>query len=162
MLDGTINSPEPNTPLAAHSIFFEILGDLGFPGFLLFMAILVTGFYNLRRILRLTRGDPSLIWAYDLAVLFRVSLVVFIVCGALLSAAYFELLYIMLSQISVLRRHLEETTPAAAKPRPGWLAPAYDAPPGGSWTQEGGTLLTRAGLEESGETGKNPGFRDRR
>ena len=114
-LDGVIASPEPTVAIAAHSIYFQTLGDLGFPGFLLFVAILFTGFRNVGRILRCTRDNESLIWAHDLAVLFRLSLIVFMVCGALLSAAYFELLYIMLTQISVLRRHLEETAATAAQ-----------------------------------------------
>lgn len=143
-LDGTVDSPEPNVALAAHSIYFQTLGDLGFPGFFLFMAILATGFRNLSRILHIARGEESLAWAYDLAVLFRMSLVVFMVCGALLSAAYFELLYIMLSQVSVLRRHLEETV--AAKPRPGRF----------------GTLLTPAELAENDETRGNTGIPGRR
>jgi probable O-glycosylation ligase (exosortase A-associated) len=120
-MDGIIDSPEPELPIAAHSIYFQTLGDLGFPGFFLFMAILAVGFRNIARILRVARHDESLIWARDLAVLFRLSLIVFMVCGALLSAAYFELLYIMLTQVSVLRHHLEETAVAAAKPRPGYL-----------------------------------------
>ena len=124
-LDGFIASPEPTIAYAAHSIYFQTLGDLGFPGFFLFMAILFAGFRNLGRILRTTRGNESLIWAYDLAVLFRLSLIVFVVCGALLSAAYFELLYIMLTQVSVLRRHLEETAVATAKPR---LSHVVEAP----------------------------------
>ncbi len=114
-LDFLIESPEPTAALAAHSIYFEALGDLGFSGFFLFLAILATGFRNLGRILRTTRGNDSLLWAYDLAVLLRVSLVIFVICGALLSAAYFELLYILLTQISVLRRHVEETVPAARR-----------------------------------------------
>ena len=123
MLDGIVDSPEPTIAFAAHSIYFETLGDLGFPGFFLFMAILATGFRNVRRILRVTRNDESLIWARDLAVLFRLGLIVFMVCGALLSAAYFELLYIMLTQVSVLRHHLEETV-VTAKSR---LVPSYDS-----------------------------------
>lgn len=116
-----VYSPEPTIAYAAHSIYFQTLGDLGFPGFFLFMAILFTAFRNLGRILRATRGNESLLWAYDLAVMFRLSLVVFMTCGALLSAAYFELLYIMLTQICILRRHLEETVPATTtgKPRRG-------------------------------------------
>ncbi len=126
MLDGTIDSPEPRGPLAAHSIYFQTLGDLGFPGFFLFMAILFTGFRNLGRVLSITRGNESLLWAYDLALLFRLSLIVFMVCGALLSAAYFELLYIMLTQASILRRHLEETA-VAVKPRPSLSAETQNA-----------------------------------
>lgn len=114
MLD-FIYSPEPTGVLAAHSTYFETLGDLGFPGLLLFLAILFTGFRNLALIRRCARGNPSLAWADDLAVMFRVTLVIYMVSGAALSVAYFELLYIMLTQISVLRRHLEES--AALRPR---------------------------------------------
>ena len=121
-LDGIIDFPEPEAAFAAHSIYFETLGDLGFPGFFLFLAILFTGFRNVHHILRYTRKNESLIWARDLAVLFRLGLIVFMVCGALLSAAYFELLYILLTQVSVLRRHLEETV-VVARPR---LVPIYD------------------------------------
>lgn len=126
MLDDVAYSPEPTVAFAAHSIYFQTLGDLGFPGFLLFMAILFIGFRNLGFVLRTTRGNESLVWAYDLATLFRLSLIVFMVCGALLSAAYFELLYIMLTQVSVLRRLLEETVVVAAKPRPGLAAQIGD------------------------------------
>jgi probable O-glycosylation ligase (exosortase A-associated) len=108
-LDNVVASPEPPGALAAHSVYFETLGDLGFPGLFLFLAILFTGLHNLHRILRYTRGNEALLWAYDFALLFRLSLIVFMVCGALLSAAYFELLYIMLTQVSILRRYLEET-----------------------------------------------------
>jgi len=126
-LDGIIASPEPTIAFAAHSIYFQTLGDLGFPGLFLFMGILFTGFRNIHHVLRYTRNDESLIWARDLAVLFRLSLIVFMVCGALLSAAYFELLYIMLTQVSVLRHHLEETTVAATRPRPVYLPAAPNA-----------------------------------
>lgn len=127
MLDSFGESPEPSMALAAHSAYFQALGDLGWPGLFLFMAILSAGFYNLARILRMTRGNESLVWAYDLAVLLRLSLVLFMVCGALLSVTYFEMFYIMLTQVSVLRRYLEETTPAPARRQPGRPAPAYIA-----------------------------------
>jgi probable O-glycosylation ligase (exosortase A-associated) len=126
-LDNIVASPEPVIAYAAHSIYFQTLGDLGFPGFFLFLAILFTGFRNIHHILLYARNDESLIWARDLAVLFRLVLIVFMVCGALLSAAYFELLYIMLTQVSVLRRHLEETVVAAAKPQPKFFLEAPGA-----------------------------------
>jgi probable O-glycosylation ligase (exosortase A-associated) len=126
-LDSVIASPEPDRPLAAHSIFFQALGDLGFPGLFLFVAVLFMGFRNVHHILRYTRNDESLIWARDLAVLFRLSLIVFMVCGALLSAAYFELLYILLTQVSVLRHYLEETVVAATEPRLEYVLAAPDA-----------------------------------
>jgi probable O-glycosylation ligase (exosortase A-associated) len=111
-----IPSPPLQRPLAAHSNYFEVLGDLGFFGLFLFLALLLTGLRNTARIRRRVRGDPSLAWADDLAAVLRITLVVYMVSGAALSAAYSEILYIMLTQISVLRRHVEETvlSPAGA------------------------------------------------
>lgn len=110
---GFIATPSLETPLAAHSSYFQALGDLGFPGLVLFLAMLVTGFRNIAWVRRRARGDPALAWADDFAAAFRITLVVFMVSGAALSACYFEILYVMLTQISVLRRHLEEV----ARPR---------------------------------------------
>jgi probable O-glycosylation ligase (exosortase A-associated) len=88
----------PSTPpvgvLAAHSIYFEVLGDTGVIGLFLFLGVLMAWFVNLRQIKRTTRGRPSLVWAYDLASAFERSLVVYGVSGAALSAAYFENVYI--------------------------------------------------------------------
>ena len=104
-----IETPPLTGPLAAHSIYFETLGDLGFPGFLLFLAMLSVGYRNTRLIRRLARDDPALQWAGDLASLLGISLIIYMVNGAMLSAAYSSLLYIMLTTISLLRRHVEET-----------------------------------------------------
>ena len=88
----------PSTPpvgvLAAHSIYFEVLGDTGVIGLFLFLGLLMAWFVNVRQIKRSTRGSPSLVWAYDLATAFERSLVVYGISGAALSAAYFENVYI--------------------------------------------------------------------
>ena len=88
----------PSTPpvgvLAAHSIYFEVLGDTGFIGLFLFLALLMAWFVNVRQIKRTARGSPSLAWAGDLATALERSLVVYGISGAALSAAYFENVYI--------------------------------------------------------------------
>ena len=80
--------------LAAHSIYFEVLGDTGVIGLFLFLGMLMAWFVNVRQIKRSTRGHPSLVWAYDLASAFERSLIVYGISGAALSAAYFENVYI--------------------------------------------------------------------
>jgi probable O-glycosylation ligase (exosortase A-associated) len=101
-------SPTPVGPRAAHSIYFEVLGDTGFLGLVLFLAMLGSWFLNLRTTRHLTRGDPGQAWAYDLAIALQQSLVVYLVSGAALSVAYFEIVYIELTLASVLRRLVEE------------------------------------------------------
>jgi probable O-glycosylation ligase (exosortase A-associated) len=103
-----IPTDAPTRPAAAHSIYFEALGDLGFLGLFLFLAMLITGLRNVRRIRILTRGDPATAWADDLALALRAVVIVFMVTGAALSAVYFEALYVMLTLLSVLRWHIED------------------------------------------------------
>lgn len=108
MLD-FIPSDLPGGVLAAHSIYFQTLGDVGFIGFAVFLAMLAAGFYNITRIRIMCRNNNKLLWAADLAVAFQLSLAAYLVSGAALSAAYFEILYIHLTLLSILRRSLEES-----------------------------------------------------
>ena len=108
MLD-FIPSELPAGVLAAHSIYFQALGDVGFIGLGIFLAMLAAGLYNVTRIRIMCRGNNQLMWAADLAVAFQLSLAAYLVCGAALSAAYFEILYIQLTLLSILRRSLEES-----------------------------------------------------
>ncbi len=136
MLD-FIPTPAPIGPLAAHSIYFSVLGDLGFIGLILFLAMLAATFVNIRKVRLLTRGRPELAWAFALANAFHACMIVYVVVGAALSASYFEVLYIQMTLISMLRRSIEESAPAraaapvAASPIPAgrWIAP----PPSRPW-----------------------------
>lgn len=98
----------PNTRLAAHSIYFQALGDNGFLGLGLFVGLLAVAFANLRAIRRMARGHDHLAWAYDLANTLWIAMIAYMVAGAALSMAYFELFYMILILISVLRRHVSE------------------------------------------------------
>lgn len=121
---GMLDFVPTNTPrgaLAAHSIYFQVLGDTGFLGLSLFLAMIASGFYNVRRIRMLTRHDPSLAWANEMATALQISLIGFLISGAALSAAYSELLYIELALISMLRRSLFEAT-GSGKAVPAWIA----------------------------------------
>ncbi|MCE9523806.1 MAG: putative O-glycosylation ligase, exosortase A system-associated [Alphaproteobacteria bacterium] len=81
---------EKSRTRAAHSIYFQVLGDHGFVGFGLWLAILGVGFYNLMRVITLARGSPELMWATHLARAFIVSFVAYLATGAFLSMAYYD------------------------------------------------------------------------
>lgn len=102
-----ISTGEPVGPIAAHSIYFQTLGDTGFIGLALFVGIILTAFNNLRTIKRVAHGRADLIWAVDLANALRLTMVAYCVSGAALSMAYFELFYVFTTLISVLRKHVE-------------------------------------------------------
>lgn len=89
---------------AAHSIYFEVLGDLGFVGLALFLGIFATAWRNatkLRRQLSESIGGRES-WAYDLAGTIQLSLAAFLVSGAALSFAYFDLAYLLVAMSSIL------------------------------------------------------------
>lgn len=103
-LDFVTTPPADVIPHAAHSMYFEVLGDLGFIGLALFLSMLALAFWNCRQTYRMSRQHPSLAWAADLARMMQISLVVYIVTAAALSMAYFELIYIMVALTSRCRR----------------------------------------------------------
>lgn len=119
-----IETGEPDRPRAAHSIYFQVLGDTGFSGLFLFLGILASSFVSLWRIQRMTARALELQWAYDLAGYFRLSMIALVVSGAALSVAYSDLLFIVFTLISVLRRTVQEglDAPAGTPARPPSIA----------------------------------------
>ena len=94
----------PNVPPhVAHSIYFEVLGDQGYPGLALYLLILAFGLRNARIVMRQTRNRPELAWAHDLANMMWISLITYYVGGAALSVAYFDGFLVLLALTSCLR-----------------------------------------------------------
>ncbi|MGI4798819.1 MAG: putative O-glycosylation ligase, exosortase A system-associated [Janthinobacterium lividum] len=121
-------SPLVLKTFVAHSIYFQVLGDTGFVGLFLFLAILVTAMVKTIQTQRVVRNDPSLEWAGDLARATQISLAVYCVSGGALSLVYFELLYILLAMISRNHRtaaQLATTQPVARSLAPSRQMPAY-------------------------------------
>jgi probable O-glycosylation ligase (exosortase A-associated) len=118
---------------AAHSIYFQILGDHGWIGLALYVPILVLALRNAGIIRRQTRGNPELLWAYDLADMMRVSLLSFYFGGAALSMAYSDVYLILIALLANLRRLTQPATIAAqvkTQARRVGLRPAPDIPQG--------------------------------
>ncbi len=117
-----LDTPEQSHPLAAHSIYFEVLSDTGFPGLLLYLGIMLSPFVLLGRIKRLARKiGPSALWASDLASMLSLSMVAYLVGGASISVAYFELPYVIAMLVFVLHRVLQlqlQPSPAAQAAAP--------------------------------------------
>ncbi len=99
--------------LNAHSIYFEVLGELGFTGLALFLAILLGALVTAGRLMRLERNRPDLHELARLGAALQVSLVGYAVGGALLNMALFELFYHLLAVLIVADR-LAHTAPLPA------------------------------------------------
>lgn len=99
---GFVETPDTGYAAASHSIYFEVLGDLGFLGLFIFLACIFYSFVLWRKVRALASKDPHLLWAAELSNLVAAGVVVYAVSGALLSAAYFELPYYMMMLMQVL------------------------------------------------------------
>lgn len=116
---GFIDTPTQYYPAAAHSIYFEILGDLGFMGLFLFLAIMISSFVNRLAIKKLARSAPEEArWASDLATLLTGCMLAYLIGGASISAAYFELPYILVMLMAVIKNTLINQLQAAPKITP--------------------------------------------
>jgi len=114
---GMFYTPNVGYPAATHSIYFEVLGDLGFLGLFLFLACLANGFITASKIKSIAKqqGQTSF-WASDLANCITASMVAYAVGGAALSAAYFELPYVLLMLLAVVKLHLQANPTINASP----------------------------------------------
>jgi probable O-glycosylation ligase (exosortase A-associated) len=97
--------PEPR---AAHSIYFQVLGEHGWVGLGLFLSI---GFFTLllaAKVRRRARAQAGAEWLDPLAGMIQVSMVGYAVGGAFLSLAYFDLPYNVLVILVAAWRWMQE------------------------------------------------------
>jgi hypothetical protein len=93
---------------AAHSIVFSVLGDHGWIGLLLSGFILALGWRSASWVIAQSRGDPSLSWAAGLMRMIHVSLLAYLVGGAFLSLAYFDLPWHLIAIVLICHRLTEQ------------------------------------------------------
>ena len=112
---------------ATHSIYFEVLGEHGFVLFGVWLAMIAVGVIYTRQIIAASRGRPDLAWAGDLARMAQVSIVAYLVGGAFLSLAYWDMfwtLMVVLGATHALVR-ASASAPAAARAGTGEADPAW-------------------------------------
>jgi probable O-glycosylation ligase (exosortase A-associated) len=100
-------APDSTVVRAAHSIYFQILGEHGYVGLVLFLLLWILVWCDASWIVRHSRSRRELQWALDLARMIQVSLVGYAVGGAFLSLAYYDVPYDLLVAL-VLTRVLVE------------------------------------------------------
>lgn len=86
-------APNPAVVFDAHSLYFEVMGEHGFPGLALFLLLGILTWLRGRELIARCGPDPENKWAADLAAMIQVSLVGYAVGGAFLGMAYFDLPY---------------------------------------------------------------------
>lgn len=91
-------------PLAAHSIYFQLIGEEGFLALGIYLAILYTAWANGNWIARRARGHPDMAWAVDLGRMGQTSIVAFAITASALSLAFFDLLFSIAIMLAGLRQ----------------------------------------------------------
>lgn len=105
-------APTPSDVHAAHSIYFQALGEHGFVGLFIYLALGIATWRTAAAIIRRTRGQPELRWAHGLATMSQASLIGFAVGGAFLSLLYFDMPYYLMAALIATRIIVERQAPA--------------------------------------------------
>jgi putative inorganic carbon (HCO3(-)) transporter len=92
---------------AAHSIYFQILGNHGFVGLGLWLAMWFSTLRTAGWLRHNARRIPEATWAADLGAMVQVGLIGYAAGGMFLSLAYFDLPYTMLVLVVLARRWVE-------------------------------------------------------
>ncbi len=102
----------PSVARASHSIYFQVLGEHGWIGLALFLCVWWLVWRRAGKLRGRTRGLPEYAWVYSLASMCQVALVGYLVGGAFLSLAYFDLPFNLLVIVVVTQRWLNSRSVA--------------------------------------------------
>lgn len=114
-------APIPDDIHAAHSIYFQVLGEHGYVGLLLYLAMYFVVWRNGSWVINNAGKLPEMQWASRLVRMLQVSLIGFLVGGAFLSLAYFDVPYyimvIMVATRLLVERTLREQAAQKVQPQ---------------------------------------------
>jgi len=109
-------APNPTDVHAAHSIYFQVLGEHGFVGLALYLLLGLLTWRSAAWIARRARGVPDLRWAASLATMIQASMVGFAVGGAFLSLVYYDVPYYLMAAVVATRLLIEREYQALTAP----------------------------------------------
>ncbi len=95
-------APDPLDIHTAHSIYFQVLGDHGFIGLMLFLWIMIWTWLLLGKIIRQTQGNAGMDWANNYVRMSQLSLISYGTAGAFLSLSYYDLYWQIVANCIIL------------------------------------------------------------
>lgn len=100
-------APDPIDIHAAHSIYFQVLGEHGFIGLFLFLGMWYSVWRTATWLIKNGGKEPETKWCQYLGAMTQVSLIGYAIGGAFLSLAYFDLPYNALVMVVLARSWME-------------------------------------------------------
>lgn len=97
-------APDPLDVHSAHSVLFQMLGEHGYVGLGLFLALGIVAWFYARRTIAASCGRPEYAWAGDMARAIQVSLIGFAIGGLFVNISYWELQYYEIVVLMVVYR----------------------------------------------------------
>ncbi len=86
-----------------HSIYFEVLGEHGYVGLLLFLGLIFASLGTAQSIVRAARQHPDMQWAGQLASAIQVSIVGYCTAGAFVNLGFYDLFYALVAVLTSVR-----------------------------------------------------------
>lgn len=100
-------SPLPTLVLVPHSIYFQVIGDHGFIGLIIYLAFWIAVWVQCASLRKTARGSPDLVWAHQFGSMVQVSVIGYAVGGAFLDLAYWDLPYYLWAGVAASKYVLQ-------------------------------------------------------
>lgn len=113
----TIFHPAFNRANAAHSSYFQVLGEHGFPGLIIWLFMFFATLVTLGGVRRLVKDKPEHAWLGEYASALQIGLIGYGISGAFVSLGYFDLLCLFVVMAGVLMREARALIQPATAPR---------------------------------------------
>jgi probable O-glycosylation ligase (exosortase A-associated) len=101
-------APDPLDHHDAHSIYFQLLAEQGYPGLGIFLLLGLFSWGSASWTIRHAANLPEMVWASDLCGMCQVSLAGYAVGGAFAGLAYFDLPYHLMAMIVLCKALVRE------------------------------------------------------
>jgi len=98
--------PDQDRVRAAHSVYFQVLGDHGFAGLAIYLSFLIGAFQKARKVVRVARQHKLPQWLPRLATTLQLTMFAFCLGGSSLSFAYFDLTFAVIGLLIVLESRI--------------------------------------------------------
>lgn len=101
-------SEDPAKMRAVHSLHFEVIGEHGWGGYIIFLLLAFTTYATGNAIIARARARPELTWASDMAMMLQVGMVGYATAGAFVNLATFDLYYTYIAIMVLLRLEVQK------------------------------------------------------